>query len=133
MSNKTVMKVTNIQDLQKYKGGQMVELPPFAEGQPFVAMMKRPSMLALAKENKIPNSLLISANELFAQGGNGFKVENEQALKEVFEVIDVLCEASFIEPTYAEIVESGLTLTDEQYMFIFNYTQVGVKALEEFR
>ena len=54
-------------------------------------------------------------------------------MKEVLEVVDVLCEAAFVEPTYAQIRDSGVELTDEQYMFIFNYTQNGVKALEPFR
>ena len=56
-----------------------------------------------------------------------------EALKEVFQVLDVICEACFVEPTYQDLREAGVELTDEQYMFLFNYTQRGVRALESFR
>lgn len=124
------MDITTLSQLTKYTEGQVVQLPDFAEGQPFVARIRRPSMLALAKSGKIPNSLLNTANGLFL--GNT-KTNNEDLLSEIFDVLDVVCEACFIEPTYREIQDAGVELTDEQYMFIFNYTQTGVKALDSFR
>lgn len=124
------MDITTLSQLTKYTEGQVVQLPDFAEGQPFVARIRRPSMLALAKSGKIPNSLLNTANGLFL--GNT-KTNNEDLLSEIFDVLDVVCEACFIEPTYKEIQDAGVELTDEQYMFIFNYTQTGVKALDSFR
>lgn len=126
-------KITTISDLKGYSRGAVVELPPFADGQPFVARLKRPSMLALAKSGKIPNELLSQANELFMGGkGNSRKI-NQDAMVQMFDIFDVLCAASFVEPTYEEIQESGIELTDDQYAFIFNYSQSGVKALESFR
>lgn len=124
------MDITTLSQLTKYTEGQVVQLPDFAEGQPFVARIRRPSMMALAKSGKIPNSLLHTANGLFL--GNT-KTNNEDLLSEIFDVLDVVCEACFIEPTYREIQDAGVELTDEQYMFIFNYTQTGVKALDSFR
>lgn len=131
--NSNITKITNFSDLQEYAKGQVVQLPDFAENQPFVARLSRPSMLALAKAGKIPNSLLVSANELFAEGTGSFDPTKESMMDDMFSVIDVLCDACFVEPTYQEIKDSGITLTDEQYMFIFNYSQEGVKALENFR
>lgn len=124
-------KITSIDQLKQYAQGQVIELPAFSEDQPFVARLKRPSMLALAKANKIPNSLLLTANNLFA--GSGVDKKEPEALKEVFQVLDVICEACFVEPTYQDLREAGVELTDEQYMFLFNYTQRGVRALESFR
>ena len=127
------LKVTSLNDLKSYAQGQIVELPPFAEGMPFVARLRRPSMLVLAKSKKIPNDLLKSANELFL----GKKKENdepdEDAMSRMMEIFDVICEASFVEPTYQQIKESGIELTDDQYTFVFNYSQNGVKALKSFR
>lgn len=126
-------KITKLSDLKSYSRGAVVELPPFADGQPFVARLKRPSMLALAKSGKIPNELLSQANELFMGGkGNSRKV-NQDTMSQMFDIFDVICEASFVEPTYEEIQKSGIELTDDQYIFIFNYSQSGVKALESFR
>lgn len=125
------MNVTSINQLAKYARGQVVELPPFADDQPFVARIKRPSMLALVKAGRIPNSLLTTANSLFA--GRGINTGNLEALPELFGVLDVLCDACFVEPTYSQLKEAGVELTDDQLMFIFTYTQQGVKALEPFR
>lgn len=132
-AEKKEMNVTSVSELKKYAKGSIVELPPFADGQPFVARMKRPSMLKLIKEGTIPNTLLVKANELFANTQQAFDPDNEDTMQEVFDIIDIIAEASFVEPTYSEIKESGIDLTDDQLMFIFNYSQRGVKALESFR
>ena len=127
-------KVTSLATLEGYAKGDLVELPPFSEGQPFVARLKRPSLMVMVKQGKIPNSLLQSANELFTTGLEGaFDEDNKEALSQLFDMMDLICEASFVEPTYAEIKSTGLELTDEQLMFIFSYSQRGVKALESFR
>ena len=126
------MDITSLAQLTKYTEGQVVELPSFAEGQPFIARIRRPSMLALAKSGKIPNSLLKTANGLFLGDSKG-KQNDEAYLRDVFDVWDVVCEACFLEPSWDELQKAGIELTDDQYMFIFNYTQTGVKALSSFR
>lgn len=123
--------ISSIEELSAYSSGRIVKLPDFAEGQPFVAKIKRPSLLALIKSGKIPNTLLKSANRLFSDGG--IDNEDEKALGNIFEILDIVCDASFVEPKYSDIKKAGVELTDDQYMFIFNYAQNGVKALETFR
>lgn len=128
------LKITNLSDLRDYAKGEIVELPPFSESQPFVVRMKRPSMLALVKAGKIPNSLLGSANQLFVSDTEVlFDEGNDKALSQTFDIIDIMCEAAFIEPTFQQIKEAGVELTDDQYMFVFNYCQNGVRALQGFR
>lgn len=127
----TAMSVTSIHDLQVASQGSLVRLPDFSEGQPFVARLKRPSMLVLAKQGRIPNSLMESANSLFAN--SNVDVDNTNMLSEMFDVMEIICESALISPTLAEIKSAGVELTDEQMMAIFNYTQVGVSALQSFR
>lgn len=127
------MKVTSINDLQSYAQGTLVRFPDFAEGQPFVARVRRPSMLVLAKEGRIPNTLLVSANELFSKGGGGLDADNENMLADIYSITEIICEAALKEPTYQQIKDAGLELSDDQLMAVFNYTQTGVKALESFR
>lgn len=124
---------TSIFDLQSYAKGMLVRFPDFAEGQPFVARVRRPSMLVLAKQGKIPNTLLTSANELFNKGGAGMDSDNENMLADIYGIMEIVCEAALKEPTYQQIKDVGLELSDDQLMAIFNYTQSGVKALESFR
>ena len=122
---------TSIQDLVSYSKGQIVKLPDFSEGQPFYARLRRPSMLSLMSNGKIPNSLVITANRLF--NGKGMDDRNENSMSEVLQLLEVICESAFVEPSYKELKEAGVHLTDQQYMAVFNYTQEGVKALEPFR
>ncbi len=132
MSETQGLNVTSVAALKAYTEGQLVELPPFGEDLPFVAKLRRPSMLALARQGKIPNDLLNTATELFEGKSRENKVDTD-LLRQLYDVIDILCEAAFVEPTYAEIKESGISLTDEQMIAVFNYTQSGVRALKPFR
>lgn len=122
--------VTSLADLQVYAQGQVVELPGFFSEEPFVVRLRRPSLLALTKSGKIPNALLSAANELFT--GNQDKSDPVD-LSEIMGVLEVICESALLEPTYKDVVDAGLTLTDEQYTAIFNFSQRGIKALEPFR
>ena len=125
-----MQEVTSISKLNEYAKGQLVELPSFGEGQPFFARLRRPSMLALAKSGKIPNSLLATANRMF---DSSLDIKNENMLKDFYMVMETILEASFVEPTYQEIKDAGVQLSDDQMIFVFNYTQQGVKILDQFR
>lgn len=127
------MNITSLSDLQSYAKGTVVRLPDFSEGQPFVARLRRPSMLVLAKSGKIPNSLLNAAGELFAKGGGGMDTDNANMLGDMYGIMKIVCESALVEPTMKDIEDAGLTLADDQMMAIFNYTQTGVRALESFR
>lgn len=127
------MKITSFEDLRNYASGTVVRFPDFAEGQPFVARVRRPSLLVLAKSGKIPNSLLTTAGSLFTGAGGGMNANDPKMLGEVHDVCEVICEAALIQPTLADIHNAGIELSDDQLMAIFSYTQTGVKALESFR
>lgn len=131
--NREQLAITSIEELKQYAQGEVVVLPPFAPTQPFVARLKRPSLLAMAKNGKIPNELLVKTNELFINDGTAANASDDNMLKEIFSVIDTIAGEVFVQPTYEEIKEAGIQLTDEQMLFIFNYTQTGVKDLENFR
>lgn len=124
-------RVTTIEELKSYAQGQMVDLPPFGEGQPFRARLRRPSLMALVKSGKIPNRLLVTANKLFME--KGVDEKDTEFMPQALDVFEALVEASFVSPTYKELKEAGIELTDDQMMFVFSYTQQGVKALERFR
>lgn len=131
------LKVTSIAELKKMANGEVVELPGFTDGTTFVARLKRPSMLAMAKMGKIPNNLLGAANKLFIGVGNVLNQNNSKAnsdaLAELFDIIEIICEECFVEPTYKDLKDNGIELTDQQKLAVFTYTQRGVKSLESFR
>ena len=127
------MSITSLSDLQTYQSGVVVRLPDFSDGQPFVARLKRPSMLVLAKSGKIPNQLLATAGELFVKGSSSFDPKDKNMLGNFYDTCKVICEAALVEPTMQDIEDAGIELTDEQLMAIFNYTQAGTSALKSFR
>lgn len=127
------MHITTISDLQSYAQGTVVRFPDFGDGQPFVARVRRPSMLVLAKQGKIPNTLLATAGELFSKGGGGLDADNENMLGDMYNIMDIIATAALIQPSMEEIKSVGLELSDDQMMAIFNYSQAGIKALESFR
>lgn len=127
------MQITTVSDLQSYAQGTVVRFPDFGDGQPFVARVRRPSMLVLAKQGKIPNSLLTAAGELFSKGGSGLDSDNENMLGDMYGIMDVIATAALIQPSMEEVKSVGLELSDDQMMAIFNYTQTGIRALDSFR
>ena len=128
-----VMKPTSIESLKSYANGTVVKLPDFNDGQPFFARIRRPSIMKMASEGKIPNSLLATANALFSGSEEATDVDNEGMLPQMLAVCEEMAKATLIEPTYNDIVGAGLTLTDQQLIFLFNYSQGGVESLQSFR
>lgn len=124
-------KVTSIQDFIKQSQGEVVELPGFTS-EPVFVKLKRPSLLGLVKQGKIPNALLTRTNELFSNDV-GIDPTDDNMMGELSEVLELIAGESFVEPTYQKIKDAGVELTDEQLMAVFNYSQKGVKGLESFR
>lgn len=129
-------KICTIEDLKKVFGGEIVDLPGFSKEMPvFTVKLRRPSLMAMVKNGKIPNDLLIEANKLFTRGTAGAmnsSIADPNAMKNMFALLDTLCEASFVEPKYKDLQANGIELTDEQLLAVFNYTQNGVDALKQF-
>lgn len=121
--------IIDISKLTKVKDSQIVELPEFADGTKFIARLRRPSMLKLCKSGVIPNSLLSQATSLFTDSNASKRV----SITEIYDICEIISESAFVNPSYEEIKASGIELTDEQIMAVFQYTQGGVKALENFR
>jgi len=116
-------KITSVGDLDNLKKGEVVELPPFDEGTPLVARLKRPSLLTLCKNGTIPNTLLATAQKIF-------EGEKRGDIKEYGEILHLVAKSALVEPKYEEVED---ILNDEQLTAIFNYTQMGVLGLIPFR
>ena len=54
-------------------------------------------------------------------------------MKEQKELLTIMAKAAMVEPTYDDLEKIGLELTDAQLLEIYNYTQIGIKALTSFR
>lgn len=125
---------TSVHEMLAYTGGQLVTLPPFGEGMPCVVKLKRLSLMALMKQGKIPNQLMASATSLFNTGkmADEKDAQKEDYLKQTSEMLELFARASMVEPTFQQLEDAGVELTDLQLAAIFAHSQSGVKDLERF-
>jgi len=114
--------ITKIEDIVK---GGVVELPPFYDGQPFVARLIRPSLISLCSKGILPNELLKEAQDIW----DGKDMQPGR-IKEYGEVLNKIAEMALVEPKYEDIKDY---LTDQQLITIYNYTQMGVMSFVPFR
>lgn len=126
------MAVTSIEHFKKFAGGSEVELPGFVEEEPIVVELRRPSLMLLVQEGEIPNPLLNAAASLFK---NGYLPEMDDGarFKNLSEIMLKVAKASLVSPTFEELEDAGVSLTDQQLLHIYNYSQFGVNALARFR
>lgn len=129
------LKVVSIDELKKFANGEVVELPGFTNGETICVRLRRPSLLQMVKAGKVPNELLTDANKLFSKGAGGVvnsQINDPDTLTKMLDLLEVVCEAAFVEPTYAEFKDAGIELTDSQLLAVFDYTQNGVANLKNF-
>ena len=124
--------VTPLETMRLASQGSLVTLPGFGDGDTITVRLRKPNMLTLLRSGKLPNELLNAAVDLFERakkpGGTKF---GEMA--DMVNMMAIFCEASLVEPTYKELTDNGIELTQEQMIYIFNFAQGGVKALKPFR
>ena len=107
---------------------QLVSRPGWDSGN-WECELKRPSILAMAASGAIPNPLMKTARRLFYSGvspDGGDLAEEGRVLLEI-------ARAALVKPSFDELRKAGIELTDEQLVAIFQFTQLGVKALDRFR
>ena len=97
-----------------------------------IGTVEVPSLLVLAQEGEIPNPLLGAAARLFQRGMMDAARDGEGFLQTA-ETLVRIAKASLVEPSWAELEQAGLTLTDLQLMYLYNFVQTGVDSLRSFR
>lgn len=127
-----VLKVTDFEKLKTMAGVREVEMPGFVAEETVVFRMKRPSLLSLASSGKVPNALMGEVNKLFTEGISE-ETMDKNTMKELHEILELMANEALVEPTYQELKDNGIELTDEQLMFIYNFSQRGLTALFPFR
>ena len=110
------------------KTSQTVTIPGWC-GEAVEVELTRPSILALAAARAITNPLLKTARRIFYAGlspDGGDLAEEGRVLLEI-------AKAALVKPAFHELEAAGIALTDEQLVAIFQFTQLGAKALDRFR
>ncbi|CAM3004805.1 hypothetical protein HAHI6034_10870 [Hathewaya histolytica] len=123
------MTITSIDDMKKQ---QYVEatLPGWGIDDTITVKLKHFSLLDAASKGNIPNPLIGPVLDLFK--GEGINVQEIQGLKSFSEVQNLFCELCLMEPTFKELKEAGIELTEEQKYIIYQFATGGAKALIPF-
>jgi hypothetical protein len=119
------LKVTSIDEIKNKAGGAIVELPGW-DDKPFVARLRRLSILQVASAKDFPNELLGSVEKLMRAGSK----PDQLPADEMGRLLAFIAEKCLVEPAYKDVKDM---LTDEQLSAIFTYAQAGVRALATFR
>lgn len=112
-----------------------ITLSPFSDGTPFVVLMKKPSLISMMAGGKIPNSLLGVIQNMFSRGksGGSLAAAGKMEPKEMAALFELFCEASLVEPTYQQLKDAKVQLTDAQLGEIVNFGQADVEKVSQFR
>jgi hypothetical protein len=130
--------MTTIDEI-KAKGGAGidVELPGFRAGETVTFTLRRPSIMDMAAQGKLPNTLLATAARLFKDGTGAIidklKADDGSDFRETSEVFRAVAKAALVAPTFDELEEAGIPLSDVQLIYIYNYVIDGEDRLRTFR
>lgn len=125
------MQITGIDELRAMGGREIVELSGWKKDAPFVCELKQVGMYELMAANYVPNPLVPVVRELFM--GMKRAVENGFTDPEDAKGFVAIARAAMLNPTYDQVREAGLDLTDRQVLEIFFFATRGASALAAFR
>ena len=115
-------------DVDSIKTSQVVTLPGWC-GEDWECELQRPSILSLAAKGAIANPLLKTARRLFYSGIS----PDASDLAEEGRVLLEVARAAMVKPSFDQLENAGIELTDEQLVAVFQFTQLGAKSLDRFR
>ncbi len=127
--------ITTIEDLKKVSTVKEVDLPPFVDGTPFKAKIKRAGLIDMMYNGKIANPLLDIAFKLTDGSGTDDKTIKKATAEEKLESLKFMMsivENCLIEPSYKDIKDCGIDLTDEQIIAIHSYALQGIEHAKKF-
>ena len=116
-----VLQVTSLSDIKREAEGELVKLKGWSN-KPFVARLKRCSMMGLVSKGVIPNSLMAVADELF----NGKSKNSKTSMTDSAKILKIIATEVLAEPRMEDLDKMDVQLTDEQ-------SQRGLKGLQSFR
>ena len=122
------LKAITIEELKKVKT-QIIQISDFSGEGTFNVEVRRPSLLTLATSGNIPNELIGDVNDLFF----GKKEEKDIEMVKLKEIYDGIVKATLVSPTFEELKENDIQLTEVQVGELYKYVVGGVKELKYFR
>jgi hypothetical protein len=133
MAENNELVISRVEDIVQDAGEKVVPLPGWAKDKPFVARLRRVSLLDMMRGGKVPNHLIGAVTELYQTGSINGKADKGDNMKSVAETMLLVAGASLVSPTLQELQEAGVQLTDYQVTQIYIFAMQGVDAMRPFR
>lgn len=118
--------ILNIKDL-KEMSTTIIEIPDFNNEGTVNIRVKRPSIMGMAIQGKIPNNLMTIASKIAGLKTNDDK---ETSVKDLGQIYELYCRATMVEPTFDEMKNY---ITDDQMLKIYGFATSEGKKWETFR
>ena len=136
------MDISRIDEL--INAGDLIELPPLSKDTKFIVKVRKPDIMSMLIDDKIPNPLIkVALNmtedkkgpDIFKDNQNENDADNVdiEKTKRFIEFLRVMAKEALIEPKYQELEEAGIVLNTSQLMVIYQYITNEVQQLESFR
>lgn len=118
--------------MNKFKDNSTtIQIPSFDGLGTIEIKVKRPQLMAMMTQGKIPNRLLGIASQ--ATMGKGFEYKSKDPIekaKELTEWVAFYCEICMVEPAYEEVKD---IITDDQALSIYAWAVAPIDMLRSFR
>lgn len=127
--------ITSIEDLKKVKPYVEVELPPFSDGTPLTAALKKPSIIDMMCQGRVANPLMLAVNEVMGETTSEkpqFNEKQAEAMVESKKFMEAVAENCLVQPKLKDINEYAGGLTDEQLLAIYNFATEDTTDLAKF-
>ena len=118
--------------IDKFKDNSVeIEIPDFDGVGIFNIKVKRPQLMAMMTQGKIPNRLLgVAAQATIGNRNKKEKQDPVQEAKELAEWIEFYCTICMVEPKYEEVKDK---ITDDQALAIYAWAIAPIDVLRSFR
>lgn len=127
------MAVTPLETLLEMAPTQPEELAlsGWRPGTEISVRVKKPNFYTLLANNAIPNPLLPEMQKLFVR--RQVAEEHAKGTQDFAKALIHIAKACLVEPSYAQLEEAGVELTDDQLLEICMYATLGPELLRTFR
>ena len=122
--------ITPLETMQTMTQPEEITLSGWRRGQEITVMVQKPNFYALLARGSIPNPLIPEMDKLFVRRDR--KGYAEPDIKFATTLVTI-AELTLVEPSYQQLTDAGVELTDDQLTELSIYATSGAEALATFR
>ena len=124
------MAITSMNEIMQAAAPQEITISGFAPGTEITVLARRPSFYTMLAAGAAPNPLIPEMEKLFVRRDRS---GHARPSEEFARTLVFIAQETLAEPSYAQLRENGIELTDDQLTEISLFATAGAEALRSFR